>query len=539
MREVSMQDGFGEYGFESESGGLSIARRLSVSAAAASLFFGSASAMARDRAPIVRVEQGFLEGTRTGDGLDRFLGVPYAAAPVGERRFRPPQPVPSWRGLRDATTLPPRCLQLGGGGGGAEDCLYLNVFVPTHTRRAGRLPVIVNLHGGSFKVGAAIDNDPTRLAASTDTIVVMLNYRLGQFGFLAHAALGDESADGSSGNYGFMDQQAALRWVQTNIGAFGGDPTDVTIQGLSAGGWSVCGHLVAEGSRGLFSRAVIHSASCWARPLADAEADGNAFAASLGCTDEANAAACLRAKPSAELLAADSWSQPSSLVYGGGTLPVAPAQSVLAGNFRKVPIIIGGTRNEIRGGLAADYPVDAAKYATLVNEIFGPLASDILAAYPVEQFADPFDAYAEVLNDSSIGGLGTCLTLGLADSFAAHTATYVYEFDDPNAPVPTFYSLPPGMQLGSSHGSDEGYWFDRPFDTLTPLEPLQRLLAHQMNQYLGAFAERGEPVVWRQPRFPRYTASNPAVMRFRPGALGVRNDLGEQHHCALWRSLGF
>lgn len=514
-------------------------RGICATATAIGLLVSAECAGAREQAAVVKVKQGFLEGKQGEDGLDRFLGVPYEAPPVGSLRFRAPKEVSPWRGLRSAMTLPPRCLQLGGGGGGEEDCLYLNVFVPSHSRRRARLPVIVNIHGGSFKVGAAIDNDPSRIARSTETIVVMINYRLGQLGFLAHSGLGKEAGDGSSGNYGFLDQQAALRWVHDNIGAFGGDPENVTIQGLSAGGWSVCAHLVAEQSRGLFSSAVIHSASCWARPLAEAEADGAAFAASLGCTEAANVPACLRQKSSAELLAADSWAQPSSLVYGERVLSEAPALAVAAGRFRRVPVFIGGARSEIRGGLAGDYPMGADEYVAVMNEIFGDAAPQVLAAYPVANYAEPFDAYADALNDSSIAGLGTCLTLGLADSFAAEVPTYVYEFDDPNAPVPTFYTLPAGMQLGSSHGSDEGYWFDRPFDTLAPLDESQRLLAHQMIQYLGGFAERAAPIAWKQPYWPRYRPSSPAVLRFRPGATAVRTDLGARHHCELWRSLGF
>lgn len=540
MREMSKCSGWESSELSAWTGALRRWARAGCAAvAAAGLLVSAECANAREQATVVTVKQGFLLGKRGDDGLDRFLGVPYAAPPTGALRFRAPEEAAPWRGLRAATTLPPRCLQLGGGGGGEEDCLYLNVFAPVHPRRPARLPVIVNIHGGAFKVGAAIDNDPSRIAASTETIVVMINYRLGQFGFLAHAALGAEARDGSSGNYGFLDQQAALRWVHENIAAFGGDPENVTIQGGSAGGWSVCAHLVAATSRGLFSRAVIQSGSCWARPLAEAEADGASFAAAVGCTDSSRVPACLREKSSAELLAADSWAQPSALVHGVGALPEAPALAVAAGRFRKVPIFIGGTRNEVRGGLAADYPMDADEYGAVMTELFGDVASDVLAAYPAANYADPFDAYADAINDSSISGLGTCLTLGLADSFAAEVPTYVYEFDDPNAPVPTFYTLPAGMHLGSSHGSDEGYWFDRPFDTLAPLDESQRLLAHQMIQYLGAFAERAAPLAWKQPHWPRYRASSRAVLRFRPGALAVRFDLAAQHHCELWKSLGF
>lgn len=492
-------------------------------------------AHADGRAPLVRLPEGWLRGTRAA-GLDRYLGIPYAAPPIGALRWQAPEPAAPWAGVRSAESLPPRCAQIGGDG--VEDCLYLNVFRPTRARRPGRLPVLVYIHGGSLRVGSAFDNDPSRIAESTDTVVVMINYRLGQFGFLAHVALTAESEEGASGEYGLLDQQLALRWVHERIGAFGGDPGNVTIAGGSAGGWSVCAHLVSEDVAGLFSGAVIQSAECVSRPLAEAETLGTEFANALGCPDSADSD-CLRSKSTAEILAADSWAFQLLPVSGGRVLLEAPDAAVRAGRFSRVPILFGGTRNELRQALTGLYPMTEEAYAGFVDEWFGELAGAVLDEYPSSAFADPFDAFAEVFNDSGVVGAGACITRRLAQTFASYVPTYVYEFDDPNAPPPTWVPMPEGLVLGSSHGSDEMYWFDRPFDSLPELDADQSLLAQQMLHYLGAFVERQTPSVRFQPHFPRYRERREAVMRLRPNELGVRLDFAEAHHCDFWSALGF
>src|SRR5690606_7885944 len=208
----------------------------------------------------VRTSAGWLQGTREGDGVLRYLGVPYAAPPVGPLRWRPPAPAAAWKGVRNAKKLPPRCAQVGKFSPGNEDCLYLNVFVPEGQRR--RLPVLVYVHGGGMRDGSSWDIDPTRIARETESVVVMVNYRLGMLGFMNHPALDAETDDGVSGNYGIMDQQAALRWVQSEIEAFGGDPDNVTVGGPSGGAWAVCAHLTSPKASGLFSKAFFQSGWC-------------------------------------------------------------------------------------------------------------------------------------------------------------------------------------------------------------------------------------------------------------------------------------
>lgn len=239
---------------------------------------------------LVRVDSGWLRGSVADDHVT-YSAIPYAAPPVGERRWRPPVPPAHWAGVRDATAPSTPCPQAGVAG--AEDCLLLDVTVPSDVEAGERLPVLVWLHGGGFSSGAAPEYDGTRLATTGRLVVVTVNYRLGALGFLSAPAIG-------GGNYGLMDQTAALRWVSRNAARFGGDPHEVTLAGQSAGARAVCGHLAAPMSRGLFHRAVIQSGACDndVPTLATAQALGTRAMAELGC----ETAACLRTRTPADLL---------------------------------------------------------------------------------------------------------------------------------------------------------------------------------------------------------------------------------------------
>ena len=245
---------------------------------------------------VAQTKAGALRGTVAADHR-YFAGIPYAAPPVGPLRWQPPAPMPSWTGFRDATRPGPRCIQDVSndvdGRRTSEDCLTLNVWTPPPSDEPR--PVMVWIHGGSFINGSGDIYNARRLASRGDIVVVTINYRLGALGFLAHPALGPA---GDVGNYGLADQQAALRWVHDNIAGFGGDPDKVTIAGESAGGMSVCDHLVAPGSEGLFSAAIIQSGPCQAQyDLPAAERASLQYAAEAGCGDPATAAQCLRALP--------------------------------------------------------------------------------------------------------------------------------------------------------------------------------------------------------------------------------------------------
>src|SRR5947208_9316334 len=242
--------------------------------------------------PVVVTTGGAVRGRVVG-GVAEFLGIPYAAPPVGPLRWRPPQPASRWTGVRDARSFGPHCAQPPspfGGGTGSEDCLYLNVFAGTpagHVRDPR--PVMLWIHGGALTTGESDDYDPSPLVRD-GVVVVSINYRLGLFGFLAHPAL-VSGPGGPSGNYGLMDQQAALRWVQRNIRGFGGDPGDVTVFGESAGGLSTLSQLASPGARGLFQQAIVESGTyqLTQQSLAAAEAAGQAFAAKAGCASTASA----------------------------------------------------------------------------------------------------------------------------------------------------------------------------------------------------------------------------------------------------------
>src|SRR3984957_11325809 len=282
--------------------------------AAGALVAGASAAPAAPSNPrtglVVTTTGGTLRGTMAGR-TDAFLGIPYAAPPVGPLRWRPPQPAAPWTGIRAATAFAPHCPQPPSGFGVAsasENCLYLNVFIPAGARHDGRgLPVMVWIHGGSFLVGESNDYIPAGLV-HRGVIVVTVNYRLGALGFLADSALASHSG-GPSGDYGLMDQQAALRWVRANIGQFGGNRRNVTIFGESAGGLSVLSQLASPGARGLFAKAIVESGAYDLDPqsLAQAETSGSTFATKLGCDTGTGAqvAACLRTVPAAQIVSAE------------------------------------------------------------------------------------------------------------------------------------------------------------------------------------------------------------------------------------------
>ena len=310
---------------------------------------GAGTAEASGKAPVVRIEGGVVRGAAAPGG-DAFRGLPYAAAPTGNRRWRPPQPPVAWRGVRDATQFAPSCPQSPSPfvppGALDEDCLYLNVSTPTPRRRHRRgRPVLVWIHGGGFTQDAARNYDGSKLAAD-GTVVVTINYRLGMLGFLAHPALASRPG-GPAGNYGLMDQQAALRWVQRNIGRFGGDPHNVTIAGQSAGGLAVLMHMASRGSRGLFERAIVQSGAfaLTQTPLAQAEAAGEAFAAAAGCPDQT--AQCLRKLPVGDLVGKFTGNVIPGVV-DGSVLTESVGTALAGGRAARVPIINGTNHDEER-----------------------------------------------------------------------------------------------------------------------------------------------------------------------------------------------
>ena len=494
--------------------------------------------------PVAFTHAGFLVGLRA-DGADEFLGIPFAAAPVGELRWRPPQPVAPWRGFRRATSLPDECAQLAstnGPGSTSEDCLYLNVYRPARPFAPLQrpLPVLIWIHGGGGVNGSGNQTDGAELAATTETIVVTVNYRLGVFGFLALPGLTAESADGSSGNVGLLDQQAAMRWVQRNIRWFGGDPRNVTIAGQSAGGHSVCLHLASPTAKGLFDRAIIHSGAfdllgadssgepCATDTLADAEATGATFAASALCGDPATQVDCLRAKSPAELLAASA-SFSASPNASGEFLPAPVLETIASGQWNRVPVMVGSTHDELQPAAALvpllGYPLPDFLYQIAVSFVFPGRALQVLAEYPSSNYADPAFAFGAALTDAGF----SCPTDRLRRFLAPRTPTFGFEFADPNAP-PGFTGT---MPSGAYHTSDVQYLF-RYSPPNGPFTAEQQQLSHQMQRYWAAFARNGFPFVRGQTFWPRFDESHARVMSLEPTGNAVKTDFRAFHHCDFW-----
>jgi para-nitrobenzyl esterase len=422
----------------------------------------------------------------------------------------------------------------------AEDCLFVNVQRPAGVRAGARLPVYVFIHGGGLTNGSSNQMDMSKIVHETGVIGVAFNYRLGVFGFLGHPALTAER--GESGNYGLADQQAALRWVRRNIGGFGGSAARVTIGGESAGGWSVCTHLVAPGSRGLFGQAMMQSGSCATVTTTQAEAAGATFAGTLGCTDAAAAAACLRALPAAAVLDASRGFSPR-IVRGTPTLPVDPAQAVHTGQFARVPVVVGSNRDEGRTFTQGMIGSTEEQYTALVRGRFGPSADAVLAQYPWPADADQFTAaylVGAIFTDAGLlTGIGGCGNRALSQDLARHTRTFGYEFDHRTGPGLTPI---PGYVWGAGHAAELAYLWPS-FDNGTPIaatfDAAERRLAREMVQYWGTFVRTGAPAVPGQARWPSYGRRGQVLSLRAGGQSAVTSDASyaAAHKCSFWATV--
>src|SRR5690349_9585816 len=518
-------------------------RKLTIAGAAAATLLGLLLPAAAHAAPaaagghggglVVRTDRGLVKG-KSAEGNRQWLGIPYAAPPAGALRWAAPQPAPRWPGIRQATSYGGRCAQLPSGNGPRvdnENCLYLNVFTPSRSdRHGGGLPVLVMIHGGGLTTGAGDQHDGSLIVNTDGIIVVSINYRLGPFGFLDVPGLGT-SARTASGNYGLLDQEAALRWVQRNIAAFGGNPAAVTIDGESAGGWSMCALMTSPPARGLFRAAIMQSGSCATQTRTTAQAASLAFAKTAGCPDAATAAACLRKLPEQTLF-----------ISGGPELPVPAAQAVASGHYNRVPLIIGTNHNEGRTFAQGFTGLTQDQAAQVIASEFGSKAPAILARYPWSSYPSPYTAayqIGDIWTDSGfLAGIGGCPEQSLAAQFAATTPTFFYQFDDLHAPGLNHDD--PGYQWGAGHAMELAYlWpsFDNGFSLYDLLTPAQLELSRQMVRYWGAFTASGAPEASGQPLWPRYTSGQ--LMSLRPGdqtrtiAAGT---FAAEHQCAFWNA---
>jgi para-nitrobenzyl esterase len=484
---------------------------------------------------VVATADGAVRGAAAGN-TDQFLGIPYAAPPVGPLRWRPPQPPAPWHGIREATAYAPHCPQPAsffGVASTSENCLYLNVFRPAGRAGARNLPVMVWIHGGALVVGESDDYNPAALVAH-GVIVVTINYRIGALGFLAHPALASYLG-GPSGNYGLMDQQAALRWVQRNIRNFGGDPRNVTIFGESAGGLSVLSQLVSPGARGLFARAIVESGTydLTQAPLAEAEAAGEAFAAQVGCASQT--AACLRSLPVSTILDNETTAGYTPDI-DGKVLTQSIGTALASGQFAHVPVIIGTNHDEWRLFVALSTlegaPVTAANYQAMISSTLGvpaAAAAVIAAEYPLSDYPSPSVALGAVGTDA----IFACPALTAEDSLSKYVPTYAYEFNDENAPE--LYLPPVGFPYGAAHASELQYLF-----TLSnvafpaPLSAPQQQLAAAMQQDWTNLAQRGFPAGG----WPRFSGASPQWLSLIPPQPQVETGFAAEHHCAFWAAAG-
>jgi para-nitrobenzyl esterase len=479
---------------------------------------------------VVATAGGAVRG-KTVTATREFLGIPYAAPPVGALRWQPPRPAAPWHGTRAATSYAPHCPQPPGSFGRAstsEDCLYLNVFTPA-TNKARNLPVMVWVHGGSLRTGESDDYNPAGLVRD-GVVVVTINYRLGALGFLADAVLASHPG-GPAGNYGLMDQQAALRWVQRNIRGFGGDPGDVTLFGESAGGLSTLAQLASPGARRLFQRAIVESGTyqLTQQSLATAEAAGKTFAAKVGCAS--NTATCLRGLPVSTILTNE---DPTGYTPDvDGTVLTQSIKAALSdGQFNRVPVVIGTNHDEYRLFVAAfqflGARVTATNYQSMIASTLGVsavIAAAIAAQYPLSRYPSPPVALGAVGTDA----IFACHALTAEESLARYVPTYAYEFNDESAPEP--FLPPAGFPYGAAHASELTYLFSPTAGTHpVPFSQAQQQLAAAMKQDWTNLAKTGIPAT----TWPRFTATSQRMLSLVPPAPHVETDFAAQHHCAFW-----
>lgn len=548
-------------------------------AAACSLMLAAqplAAAHAADASgPVVATADGAVQGMAQ-NGVNMFLGIPYAAPPVGSLRWQPPKAHGSWTRTRDATKFGGTCAQiteLGAFAGPAtvnEDCLYLNVFTtdsgvaPGRQQRRGatKRPVLLWIHGGGLVDGESNDYDASKLAQGGPdgpTVVVTINYRLGLLGYLAHPALDHEGHHFA--NYGLMDQQAALRWVRRNIAAFGGDPGNVTLGGQSAGSTSTGANVVSPLGAGLFHRAIFQSVPLLTvAPLDFAETRGTSFAAAAGCGSDATpaTAACLRSLPVGQILtlqgtASANGPYVTGVVVDGKVLPIPADTAWATGNFNRVPIMNGTTQDE--GAFTASIneyfhgPLTADQYSGLVTATYsagagasgglptyptGSVAS-VLARYPANAYASPSLAYTAVGTDAT-----ACRARRFNTLAHSWTPVYAYEFRDRNAP---WYFPPLSFRHGAAHTIDIQFLFPGfhggPGGTASALSAPEEKLSDKLVAAWTNFMYAGDPNGRGLRNWPQYQAPNYQYLSEDVPKLSTFTDADFtlEHQCAFWDSV--
>jgi para-nitrobenzyl esterase len=490
-------------------------------------------------------------------GMDQYLGIPYALPPVGELRWMPPQP------YGDFPTVPYLATEYGNpcvqATGGNENCLFLNVYTPA--TGGTNLPVMVWFHGGGLIEGSSTGYLP-ELLTKQGVIVVTLNYRLGYLGFFAQSAIDAEGHN--NGNYGLMDQQLALQWVQNNISAFGGNPAKVTIFGQSAGGQSVYAQLASPTAAGMFAGAISESGSYDefqpylndVIPVAAAETtagvmaeqdtavpSGEYIANAVGCGDPATAA-CLRAVPASSFVALQPF--PIFPFVDGTLLTQTITQAFATGNFNQVPVISGTNRDEYDLFVAEAFdfkgsPLTEVTYPYAVDALFpAALAPTVNEIYQYNYAATPDQSLGAAATD---GGF-SCPVRNANISLSQYVTTYAYEFADENAPpAEADFGGLLTFPLGAYHAAEIQYLF-KGYDifglpaSLTTLSNPQKQLSNDMVAYWTQFAKTGNPNISPKPVWPAYNPSTDLFLQLtepRPVAISSFQD---EHLCSfLWNQI--
>jgi para-nitrobenzyl esterase len=474
----------------------------------------------------VRVEQGLLSGINgSSPGVRVYRGIPYAAPPVGDLRWRAPQPPAAWQGVRQATEFSNACWQTPYPPAAAiyqprfpglsEDCLYLNIWTPAKSPK-DKLPVMVWIHGGGFTRGyAGSEAYNGENLARRGVVIVTINYRLGIFGFFAHPALSAESPHHASGNYALLDQIAALEWVQKNIAAFGGDPGRVTIFGESAGSWSVNALMASPLAKGLFHRAIGESGGSFSpmKSLAEAEKEGEKLDHSLppasaakienGSSPPQDILKALRAKPAEELLKAADADIVRPMV-DGWVVPQDIATIFALGKQNDVPLIVGYNADEGTTLAPQGAKLNAAMFNMGVRQRYGAQADAMLKIYPAATDEQAVRSFYEAYRDQAFGW--EMRTWARMATKTGHQPAYLYYFSH----------RPPGPQserLRAFHASEIPYVFGTFFWPF-PWEEADHKLSDAMSSYWVNFAATGNPNGNGLPKWPVYNAGEDQSLEF-------------------------
>ncbi|MET0313379.1 MAG: carboxylesterase family protein [Hansschlegelia sp.] len=542
----------------------SAATRSRAAALAALLTAGLTAAMPAHAAGLLKVvtDDGPIKG-RLKDGVAEFLGVPYAAPPLGKLRWQPPKRPDAWTKTRDATDFGPTCLQVttlgpfAGPASKSEDCLYLNVYTPNvDPAGKGKLPVIMWIHGGGNLDGASNAYDGSKLAKDGKTVVVTINYRLGLLGFMAHPAI---DAEGHRfANYGILDQQAAMKWIKRNIAAFGGDKNNVTIGGQSAGSIDSETHVMSPLSKGLFHRAIYQSVLVEPESLASAEAKGKAFAAAAGCGsggDDATAR-CLRKLTADQLFTlsgTESTQAPyvSSIIQDGTIIPRQYLDAIKSGDFNHVPLLSGSTKDELTFSLGITeffsgpprVPASAQDYQNAVDAYAGAgfpagTANKVKKLYPLDSYPSPEQALNRLQTDPLV-----CQQRAHNLLYVGKTPIYVYEFADRTAP--SYFPKMPGFEALAYHTADIQYvfpgWHGGDQGVPHDLNRQQEELSDEIVAAWANFAWTGNPNGQGNEPWPRYKkqGSQPSILsqNVPSSSLISDDDFNNFHQCDFWAGI--